>query len=419
MPPPAPLAPGDGGGGEMEQQQQDRSYHGGENGARRAPHAIVTAAAAATAPTPQLPLPPPPTATAPTAAAHPPRHQAVVVDVAEDEPHPEGRVQQAALRMSAAAADDDASRSSEPPPSSSPGGAGGHPHCHPHRRLLPARLRAYFAKMRGQLDHPPAIPPLIDLLWSFIGAFCAILAVSGLDAALWGLPSPVRSYEGMGGAGAGAGAGAGGGPVATTTTTTTTTPQQQHPLGALPVLVASFGASAVLLFGVPESKLSQPRGCVGGHALSAAVGVLARLAFGPEYGARAPLYVVAALGMALALTVMQLTRTPHPPGGATALIACTAPGVVAGAGAWYGARFVLAVAVGSVIMTAVAVLVNNLAADRAYPTYWWWGTQGAPSWWCLVAAGSRRQRQKQQQTPAAAAGAAAKVPPFAPAPRAP
>lgn len=314
---------------------QDRSYHGGAAG-----DGGVGAATATTAPVVLAGVGgadverPPHAATATTA----------VVDIAEDEPHPEGRVEQAAMRISAGGAGN---------------GNGGPPTLPRRGGHLKRAAASYFSKMRGGLDHPPPVPRFPDLIWSFVGAFCAILAVSGLDSALWGLPSMARSYD--------------------TSAAAAAIAPNQHPLGALPVLVASFGASAVLLFGVPESKLSQPRGCIGGHALSAVVGVLVRLALGPEVGAHAPPYVVAALGMALALTAMQLTRTPHPPGGATALIACTAPGV-AEPSAWFGARFVIAVAVGSCVMTLVAVLVNNLAADRAYPTYWWWGSGGPPKW---------------------------------------
>lgn len=74
-----------------------------------------------------------------------------------------------------------------------------------------------------------------------------------------------------------------------------------------------------------------------------------------------------ALGMSLALVAMQLTTTTHPPGGATALIACSAPFTAP----WAGFQFVATVALGSAIMIAVALVTNNVCRDRAYPTYWW------------------------------------------------
>jgi hypothetical protein len=365
--PAAPVDP-DAGAAAARALEQDRSHHGGMDAAAANADAVVLAAA-------NIPT---------TTPAPPPLFAAV--DIGEDEPHPEGLVERAAL--SAGGNDVPPANGQEQPPPP------------PRRRPF---ARAYAAKMRGGLDHPPPIPHLADLLWSFVGAFAAILAVSGLDAALWGLPPAARSYDVSFSSSSAAAAAAPSAPLPLQT-------NNPHPLGALPVLVASFGASAVLLFGAPESKLSQPRGCVGGHILSACVGVLARLALG-ELGARAPAYVVAALGMALALTTMQLTRTTHPPGGATALIACTAPGVVSPK-AWYGARFVLAVALGSVVMMVCAVLVNNLAADRAYPTYWWWGTGGPPKW--------LRRKQEQRRSaapttnkapPAVAAANGASLPP--------
>jgi CBS-domain-containing membrane protein len=47
------------------------------------------------------------------------------------------------------------------------------------------------------------------------------------------------------------------------------------------LLVGSFGASAVLLYGAPRSPLAQPRNLIGGHALSALIGVSAWLLLGP------------------------------------------------------------------------------------------------------------------------------------------
>ena len=83
----------------------------------------------------------------------------------------------------------------------------------------------------------------------------------------------------------------------------------------LPLLIGSFGASAVLAFGAPESPLAQPRNLVGGHLLSALVGVSCQLLLGQEPTA------AAALAVSTAIALMCVTKTLHPPGGATALIA--------------------------------------------------------------------------------------------------
>jgi len=80
-------------------------------------------------------------------------------------------------------------------------------------------------------------------------------------------------------------------------------------------MFVSFGASAVLLYGAPRSPLAQPRNLIGGHLVSAVIGVSAWMLF-QQYP-----WLAAALAVATAIAAMHLTRTLHPPGGATALIA--------------------------------------------------------------------------------------------------
>lgn len=83
-----------------------------------------------------------------------------------------------------------------------------------------SRIVKYFEKWRGGIDSHLPIPSKQDIWWGWLGAFLGILAVSYLDSVLY---HEVR----------------------------------------FPLLVASFGASAVLVYGVPESKLAQPRNLVG------------------------------------------------------------------------------------------------------------------------------------------------------------
>jgi CBS-domain-containing membrane protein len=80
-------------------------------------------------------------------------------------------------------------------------------------------------------------------------------------------------------------------------------------------LIGSFGASAVLIFGATNSPLAQPRNLVGGHLVSSVIGVSVHLLL-PDH-----LWLSSALAVSLAIVVMQMTNTLHPPGGATALIA--------------------------------------------------------------------------------------------------
>jgi CBS domain-containing membrane protein len=93
------------------------------------------------------------------------------------------------------------------------------------------------------------------------------------------------------------------------------TSQVATPMGSMSLfLVGSIGASAVLVFAVPHGPLSQPWSVLGGHTVSAIVGVGVTLQFGG--GAFA-----AALAVALAIGAMHVLRCIHPPGGATALAA--------------------------------------------------------------------------------------------------
>lgn len=123
------------------------------------------------------------------------------------------------------------------------------------------------------------------------------------------------------------------------------------------LLVASMGASAVLLFAVPHGALSQPWALVGGHLVSALIGVsCAMLVSDP--------FIAGPLAVALAIFAMHHLRCIHPPGGATALAA-----VVGGAEVHaLGYQFVLTpVLLNVAIMLLVAVVVNYPFPWRRYP----------------------------------------------------
>ena len=130
----------------------------------------------------------------------------------------------------------------------------------------------------------------------------------------------------------------------------------------LPLLIGSFGASAVLAFGAPESPLAQPRNLVGGHMLSALVGVSCQMLLGQEPAA------AAALAVSTAIALMRVTKTLHPPGGATALIAVTGGEGIHQLGYLYA--FVPCL-LGALIMLAIALIVNNIPKAQRYPQFWW------------------------------------------------
>lgn len=120
-------------------------------------------------------------------------------------------------------------------------------------------------------------------------------------------------------------------------------------------VVASMGASAVLLFAVPHGPLSQPWAVLGGHVLSAIVGITCARYI--EY----PL-LAASLAVGLAIGVMYYARCIHPPGGATALTA------VIGGEAVHGYQFVLfPVLLNVLLILAIAILFNYPFAWRRYP----------------------------------------------------
>lgn len=122
-----------------------------------------------------------------------------------------------------------------------------------------------------------------------------------------------------------------------------------------PLIAAPFGATAVLLFAVPNSPLAQPRNVLGGNCIGAIVCITFVHVFGS-----APW--VMALAVATAIKLMQLTKTLHPPGGAVALV-----GAMGGA-SW---DFLFApVLAGSIIILLCTIAFHNLAARSSYPKYW-------------------------------------------------
>lgn len=125
-------------------------------------------------------------------------------------------------------------------------------------------------------------------------------------------------------------------------------------------LIGSFGASSVLVYGVIQSPLAQPRNLIGGHLVSAIVGVSVQK-FIPDI-----LWIAAPLAVSLSIVFMQITKTLHPPGGATALIAVTGSPVIKSMGYFY---VVTPVLTGALILLLVAVVFNNVTSNRIYPTH--------------------------------------------------
>ena len=124
-------------------------------------------------------------------------------------------------------------------------------------------------------------------------------------------------------------------------------------------LLGSFGASSVLIYGAIQSPLAQPRNLIGGHVVSSIVGVTMYKIL-PEL-----IWVSAPLAVALSIVAMQVTKTLHPPGGATALIAVIGTPKIKELGYMYVLSPVLA---GTLILFVMALIFNNMTSSREYPT---------------------------------------------------
>ena len=178
-------------------------------------------------------------------------------------------------------------------------------------------MGGYFRKMAGTTQSPPRVS-LAEMLWSWLGGFLGVGAVAYLNYG-W-----VESTD-------------------------------------LVLLIGSLGASAVLIYGAIKSPLAQPRNLLGGHIISALIGVTAFKLLAPN------LWLASALAVATSILVMHATKTLHPPGGATALIAVLGGPKIHHLGFLYA---VVPVAAGVVIMLLVALIVNNISPSRRYPEFW-------------------------------------------------
>jgi CBS domain-containing membrane protein len=124
-------------------------------------------------------------------------------------------------------------------------------------------------------------------------------------------------------------------------------------------LIGSFGATSVLIYGAIQSPLAQPRNLIGGHLISALIGVTIYKLI-PDI-----IWLSAPLAVALSIVLMQITKTLHPPGGATALIAVIGSEKIKALGYFYVLSPVLS---GIIVLLIVALIFNNLTSGRKYPT---------------------------------------------------
>jgi len=177
----------------------------------------------------------------------------------------------------------------------------------------------YFLKWKGEkFFGSPKLQPWRFMVFSFIGAFLGI-GILGVMHQYWLFPR----YK-------------------------------------LAAIIPSFGATAVLVFGT-ESPLAQPRSVIGGHVIAAVVGTSLYAAMkttGLDW-------LTGALAVALSIVLMQVTKTVHPPAGATALIAVIGSADIKALGFFY---IFMPTFIGALILVIVTLLVMNIRFR--YPKFW-------------------------------------------------
>lgn len=120
----------------------------------------------------------------------------------------------------------------------------------------------------------------------------------------------------------------------------------------------------MLEFYAIETPLAQPRNAILGQLVACIVGVAVCKLFLLSDDFDRIQWVGGAIACAAATACMALTKTVHPPAGATALLAVTDAGIVQLG--WFLIPIVL---LGCMLMLVVALLINNIG--RRFPLYWW------------------------------------------------
>ena len=181
-------------------------------------------------------------------------------------------------------------------------------------------------------------------VWGFIGAFCGLSVI----LAIFGHTDYMRSRAV---------------PPIIASFVSFPSPKKINSIDKLTFLQ---GASAILCYGAIDVPFSQPRSLVFGHFFSGLVGVIVATIF--QFDLEKDPYprlqwLAAALATAIALVVMHLTKTTHPPAGATALMPCVDQHIWALR--WY---FLPVLLLSSTVVLVTAVMGNNI--QRQYPKFW-------------------------------------------------
>lgn len=101
---------------------------------------------------------------------------------------------------------------------------------------------------------------------------------------------------------------------------------------------------------------------IGGQLISSLVGVICHLALKDRF------YISAWISVSAAIAAMAITKTIHPPGGATALIAVVGSKKLRDLGFFF---ILMPTLSGTLIMLLVAIVINNISRETVYPRTWW------------------------------------------------
>lgn len=132
-----------------------------------------------------------------------------------------------------------------------------------------------------------------------------------------------------------------------------------------PMIIASYGATAILCFNTNQVPLAQPRNILFGHFISALIGVCISKLFGLSKLLSENYWASGALSVGIASVLMSIFNCVHPPAGASALM----PSIdeqVKKMSWWYLPVHL----VSSVLIIAVSIITGNII--RRYPVYWWY-----------------------------------------------
>ncbi len=122
------------------------------------------------------------------------------------------------------------------------------------------------------------------------------------------------------------------------------------------MILASTGASALLVFGMPHSEASQPWNLVGGHVISAFVGVSFAQFISNDI-------LAVSITIPLAMWAMYKLRCMHPPGGATAVTAIVGGAHVQELGYMF---LIIPVLFNSIILLSIALTAGTLREKNPY-----------------------------------------------------